>query len=164
MARRSPLSVACAVFLLTLGGPALASPSFPGVLEEELQLSCQPSCTVCHQTDPGLASDASQVFADSLRSEGLFAGDTESLRQALQSLGDAGTDSDGDGVGDVEELTADQGSLPQDPSQEGAGAVCGEQVHYGCAAGPLPASPSGVVPSVGLLGLLLLLRVKRHAA
>jgi hypothetical protein len=63
---------------------ALASPLYPGTLTSELELSCTPPCTVCHETAVGGTGTATKPFAVSLQDAGLTGGsDTESLHTAL---------------------------------------------------------------------------------
>jgi hypothetical protein len=64
--RRSPWLVgAAAVALLTASSTALARPEFPGILIDELGLSCPPPCAVCHTGTPD-ANNPNQPFADNL--------------------------------------------------------------------------------------------------
>ncbi|HKQ70931.1 MAG TPA: hypothetical protein VJT73_16410, partial [Polyangiaceae bacterium] len=85
--------------------PAAASPSFPGVLREELALGVTPPCAVCHASpitaDAG-TNPADTLLARAMVAEGLAANDDASLRRAILRLGRA--DSDGDGARDFDEI------------------------------------------------------------
>lgn len=132
---------AVSVFALLLCSlPAAATSSFPGVIRDTLGLDGSPGCTACHTTPGGGGGTATRPFAVSLRDAGLQPFNNSSLEAALAQLETEGTDSDGDGVGDIDELRA--GSDPN-----GAGGADGgpepEPVQYGfgcaqgAAAGPL---------------------------
>ena len=66
----------------------LATPDFPGVIQQQLGLPNPPRCTVCHATDAGGAGSVTRPFGVFLVSRGLQPGDEDSLRNAL--LADAG--------------------------------------------------------------------------
>ena len=130
--------------LLLLASAVWASSPYPNAIATDLGMSCTPTCNLCHASAGG-GGPVPQPFAQALVAEGLTGGsDTDALATALDALTAAGTDSDGDGVTDVDELAA--GTNPNDDS-----AFCGDAAvtppSYGCfntaAAGP------------GVLGVLL---------
>jgi hypothetical protein len=128
---------------LLAAAPALATSTFPSVVKDALGLSSAPSCTLCHASAGG-GGVASKPFAASAKAAGLVPYDDASLQAALSQLETDGTDSDGDGASDIDELhagtdpnVADGGPAP-DPIQYG----------FGCRASP--GAPSGA------LALLLL--------
>lgn len=168
--RRTPWSNARAALLglaaCALSSPALASPSYPGIILEELDLGCVPQCTICHTDNYGGNQTAEQPFALTLQSATTFAGsgvsivsggDDDGLKEAIAYLaslesgavaGKQGIDSDADGVDDIAELTQ-----LRDPSVPGVGDMCGPR--YGCGA---HVEPRGTVdlPSALALGLCAL--------
>jgi hypothetical protein len=113
----------------TLGAApgAWASSAFPGQIQQELGMSCAPPCTLCHRDNQGGLGTAGKPFADQMVTAGLEAREPDRIRPALDALEAAATDSDGDGVPDVEELRQER-----DPNVKGAGVVCGPT--YGCGA------------------------------
>lgn len=152
---------------------ALASPSFPSVTQEELDMVCPPQCTLCHTTDPGESGTASKDFAATLKSFGLREKDDDSLRDALEELELINPDTDEDGSRDVAELKADP---PSDPNSDqetatspGRVGICDAEFNYGC--GASVASLRGGAPRtlgwtwLGLLAAVgLLQRVKTRRA
>jgi hypothetical protein len=91
---------------------ASASPNFPPEVKKEWDLPTIPDCIVCHQNDQGGFGTATKPFARSLEREGLVAEDVGSLDKALAALKSQNTDSDGDGISDIDELQ--MGSDPDD--------------------------------------------------
>ena len=66
--------VASLLSVLTFASPSLASPAFPNAVREAANMSCTPSCTVCHTVDPGVSGTATKSFAMAMRAAKLFAG------------------------------------------------------------------------------------------
>ena len=137
---------------------ASASPNFPAEVQKEWALPSAPDCIVCHQNDLGGAGTATKPFARSLEREGLVEEDIGSLDTALAALKAQNTDSDGDGISDIDELQ--MGSDPND----GPGAFDQYPIPMtGCAVGmpkrtrPLPAA------LLALTSLVLALRGRRAA-
>jgi hypothetical protein len=120
---------------------ARATPNFPSVIADALQLASPPPCVTCHETNAGGLGTAIRPFAIFLQTRGLRPYDEASLRAALQAAEAEHHDSNGDGIDDV---TALRRGL--DPS---AGA--GDQPRYGC--GATVASHRGR-PSPWVLGAL----------
>ncbi len=146
---------------------ASASPEFPTVVMEELELGCTPACTLCHSTDPGVLGSAfssePKAFVGWLARSGLASGNEDSLRQALAELQAEPTprDSDMDGVSDLDELSGEGSGLASDPSDPesvpGSGAViCDIVVGYGCGATVAPPSRKLPHASWWALGALTL--------
>jgi hypothetical protein len=138
---------------------ASASPNFPAEVQKEWALPTVPDCIVCHQNDLGGVGTATKPFARSLEREGLVEEDIGSLDMALAALKAQNTDSDGDGIPDIDEL-----QMGTDPN-DGPGAFDQYPIPMtGCAVGlpkrtrPLPAA------LFALTGLLLALRRQRAAA
>lgn len=107
---------------------ASATPEYPIVLDSYLRMrdpahtDCDQltRCLICHTTTRGGQATAVRSFAQTLRSYGLTRGrDSTALLSALMQL-PATTDSDDDGLADIDELTicgnpsgGDIGSGPQ---------------------------------------------------
>jgi hypothetical protein len=89
-----------------------------------------------------------------MRSRGLVAYDEASLANARIALEGEGTDSDGDGVGDIEELRQEA-----DPNA-GEGGEAAVVPEYGCSAGlrGSPASSRGTSGAAFILALVALAR------
>jgi MYXO-CTERM domain-containing protein len=144
---RSSLLVA----VLFVALPAGASSTYPGAIKDHLTASKLPACTLCHQTAGG-GGPVVTPFAHAMVAEGLTGGsNTTALTAALDALEAAGTDSDGDGTGDIDELRAGG-----DPNTAGASNAGPTPVYgFGCAAAPA-ASP--LVGALAVLGLFALRR------
>ena len=129
------------------GGLAHASSAFPGEVRSHLALSYTPDCGICHSNGQTGFGTVNTPFGTSMRSRGLMAGNTASVDAALDALAAEHKDSDGDGVGDIDELKAGT-----NPNVAGGGNV--PPVSYGCfdVTGQ-PGSPLALLPAA--LGLLL---------
>ncbi|HSC88766.1 MAG TPA: hypothetical protein VLC09_15900 [Polyangiaceae bacterium] len=143
--KKTPLLLA--TFTL-LGSPALAvaSPSYPSVVADELNMLCTPQCTICHESNPGNGGNAHQPFVENLGKPG----DDDELRDYLQRLEDD-SDIDGDGIADKAELAADPPTDPNDPSNETE--VCQPDTKYGCGAASIAPSPQAGSQLYWALGL-----------
>ncbi len=58
-----PPSVLIFASILTASGAALACPTYPQLVEADLELAYEPPCTVCHSMSPGTATTATQPMA-----------------------------------------------------------------------------------------------------
>jgi uncharacterized protein (TIGR03382 family) len=136
---------------------SLASSNFPGEMSSHLGGDTPvPSCTVCHASNAGGFGTVTKSHGISLMDAGLVAGDVGSLTAALDTLASDGTDSDGGGVGDVDELKAgtDPNVADDDGGDGGGDGGGGETLQYGfCAASPQQGGGFGVALglAVGLL-------------
>lgn len=93
--------------LLAMPGLALASPTYPGTVADALGLPCNPDCTLCHTTPTGGFTTVNTPFGLTARMKhGLECCKPELLRDVLDELREAETDSDHDGVTDIDELEA----------------------------------------------------------
>ena len=162
-----------ALFALVVleAGAASASATFPAVLRDYPEAgmqreggeSCTPSCEVCHSNPTGGFGTVTTPFGVSLFEAGLRAGDEDSLVDALDQLLMEETDSDEDGVSDIDEISNPSPSSELDPSgawnpnEVGAKpAICEDIPRYGCGARLSPESaswPAGIFAglTVGLL-------------
>lgn len=88
--------------------PASASKNYPDDLKKTLALAeipgTPPGCTLCHKNDDGGVGNVDKLFGRSLMREGAVGASIPSLRTAVKALDAKGIDSDGDGVGDIDEL------------------------------------------------------------
>ena len=129
---------AYASLLVLLVVPAVhASGNFPADIQNHLQAPAVLPCTLCHQSPQG-GDAVVTAFGQALKAEGLAGlGDTAALTAALDALEADGTDSDGDGSGDVAELRAGRDPNVDDGDVDGGGGD-GPPVPaygFGCAAG-----------------------------
>ncbi len=137
------MGAACLLF----PAKAVASPGYPTEIFDAIDMDCPPPCAVCHQDQTGGAGTATKVFADAMVNEGLEGENDGSVKPALEALDAAGTDSDGDGVGDLSELK--QG---RNPNISGDSPICGPQ--YGCGA-RIAKPPAAVDSQAALLAVLV---------
>jgi len=168
LAKISLSGVALLAGLITLGAArtAHASSDYPPALKAALDAEfpnsthCVPLCTACHNTTQGGPGNIN-VFGATLESSniGLIPGDSSRVATAIHNLALAmpPTDSDGDGVSDIDELNA--GDSPSIAGPAGMGQFCPD-IKYGCGAhiaearhlDRLSLIPAGLV-MLGLIGL-----------
>lgn len=98
------LLFALAGFVLSVSwvGSAHAMPPYPGDIQSHLQLNYTPSCTLCHATPAGGGPIATK-FGNAMVAAGLTT-DESTLIPALDKLNADNTDSDGDGIPDIQAL------------------------------------------------------------
>lgn len=99
---------ALAAVIALQAGPTWASKTFPARIRKDLSLEIEPDCILCHETEEGEKNTVTRPFGVSMRKNGLLAGNLGSLDVALRALDSNGTDSDRDGVPDIEELQNDR--------------------------------------------------------
>jgi hypothetical protein len=149
------LATTLGVAVLLAPARAAATSSFPSDIKSELNAPSVLSCALCHATAAG-GGPVTQPFGQSMMARGLRGGNTGSLATALQALEAEGTDSDGDGLGDVEELR-----MGLDPNFDGdAGSV---PPQFGCGARVAPRAPDDWWSTVAgcLMALALVMRRRR---
>jgi len=133
-------------------GLAHASSTYPGEVRAHLGLPYTPDCSLCHANGQTGFGTVTTPFGTSMRARGLVAQNIASLDTALDALTAEHTDSDGDGVGDIDELKAGT-----DPNLAGGGSF--PPPTYGCFdVSGQPGSALALLP-VGLA--LLLFRLKK---
>jgi hypothetical protein len=132
-----------------------AKEQFPSDVDNDLNLGYHVPCSVCHIKGNTGSSTPITPFALSLRDRGL-SGDKTSLSTALSRLEADGTDSDGDGVGDIAELKAET-----DPnSSANANLATVQAPGYGCG-GSAPQGHGGPA-AAGAMGLACLILRRRR--
>lgn len=143
-----------------------ASESYPGVMQEELDMPCAPPCTVCHQSNQGgVGTIKPDSFGAAVLDRGLRFRDDACIPEVLAAvesgaMGNAcegmldtssGTavDSDQDGTSDVQELR--EGT---DPNGSANASLCA--LTYGCGARIAPEPRASRWPwlSAASLGLV----------
>jgi hypothetical protein len=82
---------------------ASAMPDFPGQIQQHLGLANPPSCIICHGSAQG-GGPVSQPFGQAMLADGLNSSGGVSLTAALDKMEADKTDSNGDGIPDIEEL------------------------------------------------------------
>src|SRR5688500_7891359 len=96
MGRTRARSSFVAVFgLAVLVFPAAshASPTFPGALQDALELECAPNCTLCHEDESGGRESVDKRFGIAMMvTGGLRAKHPELIAPALEKLENLGND------------------------------------------------------------------------
>lgn len=164
--RSSFASQLAALFVLAVPSLAAASPTFPFAIKSDLSLSYDlgtDHCTICHATNLGGLGTVVTPFGEAMQAAGLVAEDTTSLQKALDTLEANGTDSDHNGVPDIEELKAGE-----DPNtgQDISGATGTSGPSFGCGAqlSRAPAPWEGAAALLATLGAMLVRRRRSRAA
>lgn len=148
--------------LVLTGAVALASPTYPADVQTHLSLSAPPpqSCSLCHVNGVGAVGTVNTPFGKAMRAQGLVLENPTSLNTALDALATAKTDSDGDGMSDIDELKAGRDPNVAESSDGGVGGGGGTTtpgaLTYGCGSNEVPLLVSG-------LGVLVLLRRRVRA-
>jgi hypothetical protein len=109
------------VALVLVAGPVTASEAFPPVVKAELRLKAAPDCTLCHRDDQGGVHTVTKPFGLTMLGLGVTGGNVGSLEAALRTDEADATDSDGDGVPDVDELR--NGTDPNVPQATDGGTI-----------------------------------------
>lgn len=127
MRTRSKLlfAVATVGVAIASAGSARATGGFPAEIQSHLSLSYTPDCHVCHAGGTGQAGNTTTPFVKALLARGLVKYDSASLDTALDALAAEGTDSNHDGIADVQGLKDGV-----DPSVDANGPALPD---YGCA-------------------------------
>ncbi|QQR91134.1 MAG: hypothetical protein IPJ88_05215 [Myxococcales bacterium] len=137
----------------------MATPNFPGVIQNDLDLPYEPECALCHGHGEGGGDTANTPFALTLKSRGMVPYNTYSLTSALDSIAQDEVDTAGDGTPDIEDLQA--GSDPSVPQDGGELPPSPELPEYGCSVShPQTPLPSELFYTLPLLALLLIRRKK----
>jgi MYXO-CTERM domain-containing protein len=170
-----------ALLALAVPAPATASPPFPEAIKADLSLTytlgtsaCLMSptsdchCTICHMSNSGGVGTVVHPFGMSMKMAGLMLENTDSLKTALMTLDANKTDSDCDGVPDIEQLKAGRdpntgvfidGSGMPAPANDVGCTNAGPTVAYGCGA-QLARTPASWPGAAALVGLALAFRLR----
>lgn len=142
MRRRITLMIAAVV----LPANAYAMDSFPGQIKDHLGLPVAPQCLLCHGSTAG-GGPIVQPFGKSMLAAGLTVSGGRTLTSALDKLAKDGTDSDSDGVVDIDELLV--GTSPNPDKTP---------IEYGCGGQIAPNSLWGDSPAFfGFFSILFVL-------
>jgi hypothetical protein len=158
MFHRAP-AAALALGLLLVANAAEAQEDYPSVVQNHLSLGTTPPCSLCHAKGNTGVGTVVTPFAWSMRSKGLVVDDPDSVVRALDALKAAHTDSDGDGVSDIDELIAgtDPNTAARVPIRPA------DDPTYGCGGNSIsPRPPTTLVVFVGIaLALTVARRTRR---
>jgi len=135
-----------------VGLAARASSTYPAEVRAHLGLSSTPDCSLCHANGQTGFGTVTTPFGTSMRARGLVAQNIQSLDTALDALAAENTDSDGDGIGDIDELKA-----ATNPNSAGGGVV--PPPSYGCF--DITGQPGSVLVLLPVALAMLLLRLRR---
>jgi len=145
---------------------AAASPEYSPALRSTLELSCDPSCLLCHTRPQGGFATANTKLGVTLRKRfDAQCCDPDGLEAIVHALEQSGIDSDGDGVSDVAELRAERDpNLPDLPDAGDAGTQLACQPpakSEGCALAPGRGAWGASAWGILLTGALAALRRRR---
>lgn len=137
------------LLVASLSSRVYALQDFADEIKLQLDLPDKPSCLFCHRrNDRGISVDTE--FSGSLKDRGFSRRlGLPSLRNALTRLADDRVDSDGDGVEDIDELTA--GANPNDATDDGMPPAS-------CSATNGRGNPRGALWMLGVVWVALLRR------
>jgi hypothetical protein len=154
---RLVLAVVGSFVALAAAPAARAKQRFPGMIASELGLGYVPPCRLCHIQGTTGAGSVSTPFGVSMLAHGMTQ-DESTIAPALAALQADGTDSDGDGQGDIAELKADT-----DPNTPVDVPLAGSDPQYGCSV--TGAARPGTLSSLVLgLGAVFFARYRRGRA
>lgn len=156
--RLLPITVSLAALLWNAAGSA--SPSYPGVIQNELGMACPPACTLCHTTARGGNLTANAPFGVATRQAGLDCCKPDELSEILGSLEQQLVDSDEDGVADVAELRENS-----DPNSDAVPIACvpsGDPGGCSLRAGAPESRPEAVLATASLALLCALPRARKR--
>ena len=116
------IAVSVLVCGILLSANVGAMPTFPSEIQSHLGLSYAPQCTLCHGSVSG-GGPVVTPFGQAILAAGLTMSGGSTLTNALDTLAKNKTDSNGDGVPDIDELKAGNDPNPnKTPVQYGCGA------------------------------------------
>jgi hypothetical protein len=141
---------------------ASASPTYPGTLADALDVPCAPKCTLCQTRPTGGFATVNTPFGLTVRMQhGLECCDPALLRDVLDEIRQEETDSDDDGVSDIDELqvltdpnTSEDIDLACEPSAEDSG----------CSVSNVGAARQTLPSALVVAGILIVLAAARRFA
>lgn len=140
--RGASMAMATAMaWLSVVAREASASPSYPAVVKETWALAREPECTLCHATSSGGTGTVVTYFGRHMQALGVTAEKPSALAQALEFDRAQGTDSDGSGTSDYDDLAA--GRSPN--AGPGPVADAGLRPEHGCAIRRGSSPPGGAL-------------------
>jgi hypothetical protein len=145
---RLVLSLAGSFVALAASPSARAKDRFPRMLTSELGLGYEPPCRLCHIQGTTGSGSVSTPFGISMLAHGMT-GDESTIAPALAALQAAGTDSDGDGKGDIAELKVDT-----DPNTPVDVPLVSSDPKYGCSVAGAPRRTTFASVAFGLAAAL----------
>jgi hypothetical protein len=178
---RSVVLIPASLALLLAPSVAFATAGFPGDIQSDLSLTYAPPCTVCHETDSGGSGTVTRAFGKAMRAQGLQPDNSASVQSSLDGLAKDKTDSDCDGVDDIQQLKdgrdpntgefIDGSGKPKPEVDAGCSGTGGgssdDDPRYGCGAqvvaAPLPDATLPLVATVATVVGLALSRRRRRA-
>ena len=144
--------ILAAGLLLALPRVAYADPTYPAEIQAHLGLTYTPPCTLCHATSSGGIGTVKKPFGEAMLAAGLTT-DIATLDPALDALAAAGTDTDGAGISDIQQLK--EGIDPN------TGASNVETEHFGCGLHIAQRRSNGLGQSLVAASLVLLVLSRR---
>ncbi len=114
---------------LSIAQTGWASPPFPAEIQAHLALSKAPDCLICHTTEAGGMGTATTKFAAAMKQAGLQVENIPSLAAALDTLAANNTDSNADGISDIQALK--DGMDPNGATATGEKFGCGGRIATG---------------------------------
>jgi MYXO-CTERM domain-containing protein len=144
-----------------LAGAASASADYPATIKSHLSLKNTPECALCHSGGMTGIGTVNTLFGTTARTKyNLTSGNATLLTSVLTKMKTDGVDSDGDKVGDIDELIAGT-----DPNTAGGGVVAAKpDLTYGCVATVAPGVPapsSGAAFGLALVAAIAVARRRR---
>jgi hypothetical protein len=135
------------VYGVLLSANVHAMPTFPSEIQSYLHLSYTPQCTLCHASLSG-GGPVVTPFGEAMQAAGLTMSGGSTLTNALDTLAKNKTDSNGNGISDIDELKAGNNPNPDKTP-----------VQYGCGAKIAPGNPVGwQIPMFALVAMVLFRR------
>jgi len=131
-----------------------AKPQFPPEIARHLSATVDPACSVCHLDGKIAGVTVITPFALALRAHG-FTSSEDTLNSALDAMQADNTDSDGDGISDVEELRAGT-----DPNSPVPGATTADPT-YGCSLTSRPSRGGWTAVALSVAAAVTLRRRRR---
>src|SRR5687768_17460727 len=96
--------LAISLFVVLTARTGRASENYPDVIRATVPTRQALPCTLCHALADGGDGEVTTAFGRHMLEFGMTGGDAASLQRALRRNAARGWDSDGDGIGDIEEL------------------------------------------------------------